>query len=85
VLEHPERLAVRGGELLAACGKRGFAVGGKSVLHRLDQIGQRRFCIGRNDEIDFGEALEILVVRLDVEVRRADADELGAGLMVVSE
>ena len=41
---------------------------------------QRRFRVGRHRDVDRLEALEVLVVRLGVELDRADADQLGAGL-----
>jgi hypothetical protein len=55
------------------------------MLHRLDQVRQRRLRVAGDDEVDVGVALEVLVVRLDIEVGRADADELRFRLIVVSE
>jgi hypothetical protein len=51
---------------------------GRRCFTALDQIGQRRFGVGRDGEINLLEALEILVFRFDVEGGGANADELGA-------
>ena len=46
----------------------------------LDECRQGGLGICRDGEIDIGEALEILEVRLHVEVAGAETDGLGAGL-----
>jgi hypothetical protein len=71
VLEPRDRLPVGFAELFAACGKRCLAVDRWTKLHRLDQVRQRRLRVAGDDEVDVGVALEVLVVRLDIEVGRA--------------
>src|SRR5438094_417681 len=48
--------------------------------HRFDERGQGRLGVGGHLHIDHLEALEVLIVRLGVEVDRADADEPGIGI-----
>ena len=71
---------MRGGQLLAALLERPLAVGGDQALAGFNQIRQRRFGIRGDRDIDFGVALEILIVALDVQVARRDADHLRARL-----
>ena len=55
------------------------AVVGRQALHRFDERGQRGFGVRGNREVNLGVPLEILVVALDAQVARRDADRLRAG------
>jgi len=68
--------AMGAGELLAArlIGRLLLAV--DELPHGLDELRHGRLGVRGDGKIDVGEALEVLVVRADVEVARADADRL---------
>ena len=68
------------GQLRAAILKRALAIVGEQALHRFDQRRQRRFGIGGDGEVHFREALEVLIVALDVEIAGGDADQFRARL-----
>ena len=51
-------------------------IGGRQALHRFDERRQRRLGIRGHREVDFGVSLEVLVVGLQVQIARGDADEL---------
>src|SRR5208282_706484 len=73
-------LLVSGGVPRATIGKRALAIVGDLALHGLDQRGKRGLGVRGDGEIGRLVALEILIVALEVEVVRGDADELRAGL-----
>ena len=72
--------ATRGGQPRAALLERAPPIGGDQSLDRLDQRRQRRFGIRRDRDVDFGVALEVLVVGLQIQIAGGDADDLRAGL-----
>ena len=48
------------GELPPSLLQRAFAIGGELALHFLDQHRQRRFRIGRDDDVGISHVLEVL-------------------------
>ena len=66
--------------LRRAPGRRALAIVGEQALDGFDQRRQRGFGVGGDGQIDFGVALEVLVVALGEEIVGGDADELGAML-----
>jgi hypothetical protein len=48
---------------------RNLAVRGNEAFHGLNRIGQRRFGVGGDDEVDLLKALEVLIVRFLIEMR----------------
>ena len=67
----------------AACRAPRSAVRRSAVISRLHasiERRQRRFGVGGHRDVDFRIALEVLIVALDVEVERGDADQLRARL-----
>src|SRR5580658_9058520 len=72
-------LLVCGGQLRAPLLKYSFAVGRHSLLDCLNERRDTRFGIGRDIDINRYEPLEILVIRLRIEVAGGDADEFCVG------
>ena len=68
------------GEFRAACLERALAIGGDQALHGFDQRRQRRFGVGGDRQVDFGIALEVLIVAAQEQIARGDADQLRSGL-----
>ena len=67
------------GELRSAILEDSLAIVGNQSLDRLCQRREGSLRIGGHGDIEFLEALKILIIALRIEVERADADQLGVG------
>jgi len=64
------------GEFFAAVRESPLSVVRQKALDGFDQRRQRGFRVGGHGQVQFGVALEVLVIALQVEIAGADADQL---------
>ncbi len=74
-----QALAIRG-QRGAPLAQHAAPIVGQQPSHRLDERRQRRLGVGGDGQIDFGVALQILIVGLGEQIAGGDADQLRARL-----